>query len=63
MIIILIFVNFLVSVIVLFVRFVIVVCVIWDGVGFVLFKCVYFVNYISNGDFVLIWVVLLLNLC
>lgn len=44
--------------IVLFARLLTAVRAIWDGVGPVASKRVYFANHTSNGDFVLIWAVL-----
>lgn len=57
-----IFANFSASAIVLFARLVTAVRAIWDGVGPVPSKRVYFANHTSNGDFVLIWAVLPPNL-
>lgn len=53
-----IFANLSASAIVLFARLVTAVRAIWDGVGPVPSKRVYFANHTSNGDFVLIWAVL-----
>lgn len=57
-----IFANLSASAIVLFARLVTAVRAIWDGVGPVPSKRVYFANHTSNGDFVLIWAVLPPNL-
>ena len=57
-----IFANLSASAIVLFARLVTAVRAIWDGVGPVQSKRVYFANHTSNGDFVLIWAVLPPNL-
>lgn len=57
-----IFANLSASAFVLFARLVTAVRAIWDGVGPVPSKRVYFANHTSNGDFVLIWAVLPPNL-